>query len=42
MVWGCFCAAGPGYPTLIEGNMDAEDYRGILASDLLDSMEFYK
>jgi hypothetical protein len=41
MIWGCFCAAGPGYICKIEGKMDTEDYRGILESDLLDSMEYY-
>lgn len=41
MVWGCFCTAGPGYTCKIEGTMDAEDYRAILASDLRDSLEYY-
>jgi transposase len=41
MVWGCFCADGPGYLCMIEGRMNAEDYQGILASDFLDSIEYY-
>jgi len=41
MVWGCFSTAGPGYICLIEGNMNAEDYRGILESDFLDTLEYY-
>ncbi len=41
MVWGCFSAAGPGYICSIEGNMNAEDYRGILESDFLDTLEYY-
>lgn len=42
MAWACFCAAGPGYICQIEGNMTAEDYIGILESDLRDSLEYYK
>jgi hypothetical protein len=41
MVWSCFCAAGPGYICYIDGNMTAQDYCGILESDLLDSLEYY-
>jgi transposase len=41
MVWGCFSAAGPGYICLIEGNMNAEDYCGILEFDFLDTLEYY-
>lgn len=42
MVWACFSAAGPGYICQIEGAMTAQDYCGILGSDLLDSLEYYK
>ena len=42
MVWACFCAAGPGYPTLIKGNMDADDYCGILDTDLRDSIKYFE
>ena len=41
MVWGCFSTAGPGYICLIESNMNAEDYHGILESDFLDTLEYY-
>jgi transposase len=42
MVWACFCASGPGYICQIEGNMNAQDYCGILESDLRDSLEYYQ
>jgi len=41
MVWACFCAFGPGYCCQIEGNMTAEDYCGILDSDLRDSLDHF-
>jgi len=41
MIWSCFCAAGPGYVCRIDGAMNAKDYKGILKSDLLDSMKYY-
>lgn len=41
MIWSCFTAKGPGYPCMIEGNMTAEDYRGILQSDLLDTLDHF-
>jgi len=41
MVWSCFTANGPGYPCMVEGNMTAEDYRRILQSDLLDTLDHF-
>ena len=41
MVWACFTSLGPGYCTLIEGNMDQELYKTILESDLDETARFY-
>ena len=41
MVWACFTSLGPGYCTLIEGNMDQELYKTILEDELEETVEFY-
>ena len=37
MLWGCFTAAGPRRPVKLEGKMNAEKYREILAENLMQS-----
>jgi transposase len=41
MIWSCLTAQGVGYETLIEGCMDSDLYIHILATDFLDTLEFY-
>lgn len=41
MVWACFTSLGPGYCTLIEGNMDQMLYKSILERDLEETAQFY-
>ena len=41
MVWGYFCPEGIGYVYLIKSNINKEDYQAILASNFIDSVEFY-
>ncbi|KAI8322162.1 hypothetical protein GQ54DRAFT_260411 [Martensiomyces pterosporus] len=42
MVWSCFCAASPGYITMVGAAMDGEGYRAVLASDHIKSLYFLK
>ena len=42
MVWGCFSAYGTGILHIIEGRMNGEMYRDILAKNLLPSTKMLK
>jgi transposase len=42
MIWGCMTYHGVGYMCKIDGHMDAELYRNILAGEMLETIKYYR